>query len=106
VGFTVASRKASADVDAQGHAILMAGGQCNEPPSMFATDCSGLYEAGSREETFGRVAWAAYAASGALAIAATMYALWPRSQPPAAARLRVSPQVIAHGAGLALFGAW
>ncbi|WP_437645798.1 hypothetical protein [Sorangium sp. So ce362] len=106
VGFTVASRKASADVDAQGHAILMAGGQCNEPPSSFTTQCSGLYEAGSREEAFGRVAWAAYAASGALAIAATTYALWPRPQQPVAAGVRVSPQVIAHGAGLALFGAW
>ncbi|WP_437598189.1 hypothetical protein [Sorangium sp. So ce590] len=106
VGFTVASRNASADVDAQGHAILTAGGQCNEPPSTFATECSGLYEAGSREETFGRVAWAAYAASGALAIAATTYALWPRPRRPMGTGVRVSPQVSAHGAGLALFGAW
>ncbi|XXY45673.1 PEGA domain-containing protein [Sorangium sp. So ce269] len=106
IGTTVASNAASRDVDAQGRAIIDAGGQCKEPPSAFVDRCSKLYDAGSREETFGNAARVAFAASGALAVAAVTYALWPRAEARIAAPVRVLPDVGAHSAGVALLGVW
>ncbi|WP_437814801.1 PEGA domain-containing protein [Sorangium sp. So ce1078] len=106
IGTTVASNAASSDVDAQGRAIIDAGGQCKEPPSAFVDRCSKLYDAGSREETFGNAARVAFAASGVLAVAAVSYALWPRAEARIAAPVRVLPDVGAHSAGVALLGVW
>ncbi|WP_437307792.1 PEGA domain-containing protein [Sorangium sp. So ce388] len=106
VGTTVASNAASRDVDAQGRAIIDAGGQCKQPPSAFAERCSKLYDAGSRQETLGNAARIAYAASGVLAVAAVTYALWPRPEARIAAPVRVLPEVGAHSAGIALLGVW
>ncbi|MGK4007425.1 PEGA domain-containing protein [Sorangium sp. So ce1036] len=106
IGTTVASNNASRDVDAQGQAILDAGGQCKQPPSAFADRCSGLYDAGSRQETFGNAARVAFVASGVLAVAAVTYALWPQAQARSATSIRVLPGVSAQGAGVAAFGVW
>ncbi|AUX28839.1 hypothetical protein SOCE836_009240 [Sorangium cellulosum] len=106
IGTTVASNAASRDVDAQGRAIIDAGGQCKDPPSAFADRCSKLYDAGSRQETLGNAARIAFAASGVLAVAAVTYALWPRPEARIAAPVRVLPEVGAHSAGIALLGVW
>ncbi|WP_437875739.1 PEGA domain-containing protein [Sorangium sp. So ce513] len=106
VGFTVASNRASAEVDAHGKAVDDAGGQCRKPTSAFADLCEELHDAGSRQETFGNAARVAFAASGALAIAAVSYALWPRAEPRGAASVRVLPDVSAHGAGVTLVSVW
>ncbi|WP_437734959.1 PEGA domain-containing protein [Sorangium sp. So ce1335] len=106
IGMTVASNAASDDVDAQGSAIIDAGGQCKRPPSAFVDRCSELNDAGSREETFGNAARVAFAASGVLAVAAVTYVLWPRPAARVAAPVRVLPQVGAHTAGVALLGVW
>ncbi|KYF82951.1 hypothetical protein BE11_45635 [Sorangium cellulosum] len=106
VGFTVAANGASADVDAHGKAVDDAGGQCREPTSALADLCEELHDAGLRQETFGNVARVAFAASGALAIAAVSYALWHRAEPRVAAPMRVLPDVSAHGAGLTLVSVW
>ncbi|WP_437992404.1 PEGA domain-containing protein [Sorangium sp. So ce145] len=106
IGMTVASNAASDDVDAQGSAIIDAGGQCKRPPSAFVDRCTELYDAGSREETFGNGARVAFAASGVLAVAAVTYALWPRPKARVAAPLRVLPEVGAQSAGVTLLGVW
>ncbi|WP_437734955.1 PEGA domain-containing protein [Sorangium sp. So ce1335] len=106
IGMTVASNNASSDVDMQGRAIIDAGGQCREPPSAFVDRCSKLYDAGSREETFGNAARIAFAASGVLAVAAVTYALWPRAEARVVAPVRVLPDVGAHSAGVTLLGVW
>ncbi|WP_438033122.1 hypothetical protein [Sorangium sp. So ce204] len=106
VGFTVASRDASAEVDADGKAVDDAGGRCKTPTIALADLCAELHDAGSRQETFGNAARVAFAASGALAIAAVTYALWPRAEPRGAAPVRVLPDVSAHGAGVTLFSVW
>ncbi|WP_437318007.1 PEGA domain-containing protein [Sorangium sp. So ce385] len=106
IGTTVASNAASRDVDAQGRAIIDAGGQCKDPPSAFADRCSKLYDAGSRQETLGNAARVAFVASGVLAVAAVTYALWPRPEARIAAPVRVLPEVGAHSAGIALLGVW
>ncbi|WP_437651282.1 PEGA domain-containing protein [Sorangium sp. So ce362] len=106
IGTTVASNAASDDVDVQGRAILDAGGQCKQPPSAFVDNCSKLYDAGSRQETFGNAARVAYVASGVLVVAAVTYALWPRAEARVATPVRVLPDVGAHSAGITLLGVW
>ncbi|WP_437329049.1 PEGA domain-containing protein [Sorangium sp. So ce381] len=106
VGFTVASNDASADVDAYGKAVDDAAGQCKRPTTALAGLCAELHDAGSRQETFGNAARVAFAASGALAIAAVTYALWSRADSRVAAPVHVLPDVSARGAGVTLFSVW
>ncbi|WP_437486519.1 hypothetical protein WME75_03810 [Sorangium sp. So ce1014] len=106
IGTTVASNAASGDVDVQGRAILDAGGQCKQPPSAFVDNCSKLYDAGSRQETFGNAARVAYVASGVLVVAAVTYALWPRAEARIAVPVRVLPDVGVHSARIVLLGVW
>jgi hypothetical protein len=60
----------------------------------------------SNIDTLGNVARVAYVASGALAIGAAAYALWPHLAPASAAGTRVAPRVGPEGAGLVVLGVW
>ncbi|XXT17842.1 hypothetical protein WME94_47170 [Sorangium sp. So ce429] len=106
VGFTVASNKASADMRTQHAAIYGDGGGCLETSDAFNRRCHELYEMGSRAETFGNVAMVSYAASGALAIGALAYALWPRAGAATSTGVRLLPEVHARGGRVTLSGAW
>ena len=100
------SNGASGDVDVQMGSILQDGGQCIEPPSGFAKRCAELHETGRGPATLGDGARVAYLASGALAVATVVVALWPRPPAAAARQVRVLPELHATGAGLAFVGAW
>ncbi|KYF69752.1 hypothetical protein BE15_19620 [Sorangium cellulosum] len=76
---TVASSNARSDADAQRAAILSRGPGCVHAPSDVASACGAFEDDTRRAGTFGTGAIVAYAASGALAAGALVYALWPRS---------------------------
>ncbi|WP_437951739.1 hypothetical protein WME98_13790 [Sorangium sp. So ce296] len=105
-GFTVAANKASAEGDRQ-HAMLReAGGGCVDVPSEYSYLCSGLRDSASRHETRTRVATVAYVASGALAIGAVTYALWPRARTATSRGMRASPELSPGCAGIVVRGVW
>ncbi|WP_129579435.1 MULTISPECIES: hypothetical protein [Sorangium] len=105
-GFTVAANKASAEGDRQ-HAMLReAGGGCVGVPSEYSYLCSGLRDSASRHETRTRAATVAYVASGALAIGAVTYALWPRARTATSRGMRASPELSPGRAGIVVRGAW
>jgi hypothetical protein len=79
VGMTVASRNARSDAELQRATILSRGPGCVHAPSDVASACGAFEDSMSRAGTFGTGAIVAYAASGALAAGALVYALWPRS---------------------------
>ncbi|WP_437578186.1 PEGA domain-containing protein [Sorangium sp. So ce887] len=79
VGMTVASRNARSEADAQRAAIMSRGPGCVHAPSDVASACGAFEDSTSRAGTLGTGAIVAYAASGALATGALVYALWPRS---------------------------
>ncbi|KYF87598.1 hypothetical protein BE17_41760 [Sorangium cellulosum] len=79
IGMTVASRNARSDAESQRAAILSRGPGCVHAPSDVASACGDFEDNTSRAGTFGAGAIVAYAASGALAAGALVYALWPRS---------------------------
>ncbi|MGK3997090.1 PEGA domain-containing protein [Sorangium sp. So ce1024] len=106
IGMTVASNNASADGRAQADAILRAGGGCPDAPPAHEQACSELRATASRVDTFGRAATVAYAASGALAIAAVTYALWPRSATVASGKVRALPEARIGYGGIVVQGAW
>lgn len=106
VGLTVASNGASSDADAQGAAILGAGGQCVAPGS-FAAQCEALASTLERRDALGNGAGVAYASAGALAIGAAVYLLWPQERSGAAQReLTVVPVVGMREGGLGVRGMW
>jgi hypothetical protein len=106
VGMTVASNDASADGRAQGAALLDAGGGCIDSPPAYGDACSELQQTASRVDTFAHGAAIAYAASGALAIAAVTYALWPRPEAATSRRVRAAPELHAGHAGIVVAGTW
>ncbi|WP_437913117.1 hypothetical protein WME73_40845 [Sorangium sp. So ce302] len=106
VGCTVASNAASADMRVQRAAIHGDGGGCLGTSDAFNMRCRELYKTASRAESFGHVAMVTYAASGAVAIGALAYALWPRAGATTSTGLRLLPQVYARGGRFTLSGAW
>jgi tetratricopeptide (TPR) repeat protein len=103
---TVASNRASSDADAQRVAILQAGGQCVAPPAAIVDRCAELSSSLSRVDTYAKVAQLAYAASGALAIGAIVYVLWPQPTPVSASGLQVLPAIDARNVGMVVLGGW
>lgn len=81
-------------------------GRCIEPPSHLTQKCRELERETVRADSLGTVSVISYAASGALAIAAVTYALWPRRAAAAGHGLRVLPQMHAGGGGVFVVGAW
>ncbi|WP_437795048.1 PEGA domain-containing protein [Sorangium sp. So ce693] len=107
VGFTVAANGAKADGEAQQAAIWNAPGACVDAISAYADACKELRKTGARADTFANTARVAYVASGALAITAATYALWPRDKGSGAAgRVLAVPLLHASGAEMILTGAW
>ncbi|KYG10004.1 hypothetical protein BE21_14725, partial [Sorangium cellulosum] len=105
-GFTVAANAASAEGDRQ-HAVLReAGGGCVDVPSEYSYLCSGLRDSASRHEARTRAATVAYVASGALAIGAATYALWPRARTATSRGMRASPELSPGCAGIVVRGVW
>ncbi|WP_438033120.1 PEGA domain-containing protein [Sorangium sp. So ce204] len=106
VGFTVASNGASADMRTQRAAIYADGGGCLETSDSFNRRCRELDEMGSRAQSFGNVAIVSYAASGALAIGALAWAIWPRARAVPSTGVRLLPEIHAGGGRVTLSGAW
>ncbi|WP_437658015.1 PEGA domain-containing protein [Sorangium sp. So ce1182] len=106
VGFTVAANKASADGDRQHAMLRQAGGGCVDVPDEYSDLCSGLRDSASRHETRTRTATVAYVASGALAIGAMTYALWPRAQTATSRGMRTSLELSPGRAGVVVRGVW
>ncbi|WP_437653854.1 PEGA domain-containing protein [Sorangium sp. So ce1182] len=103
---TVLSRNARESADAHQEMIRQMNGRCIEPPSYVTQKCRELEHDAERAASFGTVSVVAYAASGALAIAAATYALWPRRPASVGHGLRVLPQTYAGGGGIFVAGAW
>ncbi|WP_437781588.1 PEGA domain-containing protein [Sorangium sp. So ce1097] len=103
---TVLSRNARESADAHQGQIRQMNGRCIEPPSHLTQKCRELERETVRADSLGTVSVISYAASGALAIAAVTYALWPRRAASAGHGLRVLPQMHARGGGVFVVGAW
>ncbi|XXY45689.1 hypothetical protein WME91_37385 [Sorangium sp. So ce269] len=103
---TVLSRNARESADAHQEMIRQMNGRCIEPPSYVTQKCRELAHDAERAASFGTVSVVAYAASGALAIAAATYALWPRRPASVGHGLRVLPQTHAGGGGVLFVGTW
>ncbi|WP_437756851.1 PEGA domain-containing protein [Sorangium sp. So ce1389] len=104
IGATVASNAASSDAHQQSAAIIQGRGQCVRPESSWAGPCEQVRNDASRADTLGNVARVAYIASGAFAIAAATYVLWP--QPKRSESAVALPVVRSDGAGIAVMGTW
>ncbi|WP_437830248.1 hypothetical protein [Sorangium sp. So ce1153] len=107
VGFTVASNKASADMRAQRAALWRAGGGCADAPDDHAVACRELRRTSERVDVHANAARFAYVTSGALAIAALTYAIWPGGRSSRAVSLAAGPGLGAGGgASIAVVGSW
>ncbi|WP_437297714.1 PEGA domain-containing protein [Sorangium sp. So ce426] len=106
IAMTVARNSAHDDARSKGEVILSAGGQCATPAAAFVKPCEELQSIGSRGATLGDAARVAYIASGALAIAAVTYAVWPRTKATPTERVRALPRVQAGSVGIDVLGAW
>ncbi|XXY45683.1 PEGA domain-containing protein [Sorangium sp. So ce269] len=108
VGITamVLSRNARSDAEGYREQIRQANGRCIEPPSDLIDTCRDVESEAGRAARFGTVSVVGYAASGALAVAAVTYALWPRRAAPAEHGVRVLPQTNVGGGGVVVVGAW
>ncbi|WP_437620920.1 PEGA domain-containing protein [Sorangium sp. So ce1151] len=106
VGFTVASNKASADMRAQRAALWQTGGACVDAPDDHAIACRELRRTAARVDVHANAARLAYLTSGALAIAALTYAIWPGGRPARAVSLEAGPGLDAGGASIAVVGSW
>ncbi|AGP33783.1 hypothetical protein SCE1572_04285 [Sorangium cellulosum So0157-2] len=104
IGMTVASNAASDDAHKQSAAIIQGRGQCVKPESSWAGPCEQVRNDASRADTLGNVARVAFIASGAFAIAAATYVLWPK--PKRSESAVALPMVHSDGAGIAVMGAW
>ncbi|WP_437598179.1 hypothetical protein [Sorangium sp. So ce590] len=105
-GFTVASNGASADMRAQRTALWQAGGACIDAPDDHALACRELRRTAARVDVHANAARLAYVASGALAIAALTYAIWPGGRPARAVSLEAGTGLGAGGASIAVVGSW
>ncbi|WP_437648195.1 PEGA domain-containing protein [Sorangium sp. So ce362] len=103
---TVLSRNSRSDAEGYREQIRQANGRCIEPPSDLNDICRDVESEAERAARFGTVSVIGYAASGALAVAAVTYALWPRRAAPAAHEVRVLPQTNVGGGGVVVVGAW
>ncbi|XYH99208.1 PEGA domain-containing protein [Sorangium sp. So ce1128] len=103
---TVLSRNARGDAEAHQEQIRQVNGRCIEPPSGLTNRCRDLERETGSAARFGTISVVSYAASGALAIAAVTYALWPQRTSSAGRALRVLPQTYAGGGGVFVAGAW
>ncbi|WP_437732381.1 hypothetical protein [Sorangium sp. So ce1335] len=106
VGFTVASNAASADLRAQRSALWHAGSDCIDALDERATACRELRRTAARVDVHANAARLAYVTSGALAVAALTYAIWPGERPARAVSLRAGPGLDAGGASIAVVGSW
>ncbi|WP_437864089.1 PEGA domain-containing protein [Sorangium sp. So ce363] len=106
IGMTVARNSAHDDARSKGEVILRAGGECATPSATFVKPCEELQSIGSRGATLGDAARVAYIASGALAIAAVTYVLWPRPKATTMERVRALPRVQTGSVGVDVLGAW
>ncbi|XXY53937.1 hypothetical protein WME91_22630 [Sorangium sp. So ce269] len=106
MGFTVASNKASADMRTQRAALWQAGGACVDAPDDHAMACRELRGTVARVDVHANAARLAYVTSGALAIAALTYAIWPAGRPARAVSLEAGPGLDAGGASIAVVGSW
>ena len=106
VGFTVASNGASVELRAQRSALWRAGGACIDTPEENAGACSELRRTAARVDVHANAARLAYVTSGALAIAALTYAMWPGGRRARAVSLEVGPGLDAGGASIAVVGSW
>ncbi|WP_437623731.1 hypothetical protein [Sorangium sp. So ce1151] len=104
LGTTFASNAASNEAHRQSAAIIEGRGQCVMPESSWAGPCEQVRNDASRADTLGNVARVAFIASGAFAIAAATYVLWPK--PKRSAYATALPVVHPEGAGFAVKGAW
>ncbi|KYF62000.1 hypothetical protein BE11_49205 [Sorangium cellulosum] len=103
---TVLSRNARSEAEGYREQIRQANGRCIEPPSDWIDTCRDVNSEAESAARFGTVSVVGYAASGALAVAAVTYALWPRRAAPAAHGVRVLPQTNVGGGGVVVVGAW
>ncbi|WP_437798780.1 PEGA domain-containing protein [Sorangium sp. So ce693] len=103
---TVLSRNARSDAEGYREQIRQANGGCIDPQSDLIDTCRDVKSEAERAARFGTVSVIGYAASGALAVAAVTYALWPRRAAPAAHGVRVLPQTNVGGGGVVVVGAW
>ncbi|WP_437958868.1 PEGA domain-containing protein [Sorangium sp. So ce119] len=103
---TVLSRNARSDAEGYREQIRQANGRCIEPPIELIGTCRDVESEAVSAARFGTVSVVGYAASGALAVAAVTYALWPRRAAPAAHGVRVLPQTNVGGGGVVVVGAW
>ncbi|WP_437578184.1 PEGA domain-containing protein [Sorangium sp. So ce887] len=104
IGTTVASNAASDDAHKQSAAIIQGRGQCVKPASAWVGPCEQVRNDATRADTLGNVARVAFIASGAFAIAAATYVLWPK--PKRSESAVALPVVHSDGAGIAVMGAW
>jgi hypothetical protein len=106
VAMTVARNNAVDEVRLRGQAILAAGGQCVTPSPAVVRSCEELHSVGSRGEMWGNAARIAYIASGALAVGAVTYLLWPRNKATATGRIRALPTLQTGSVGVDVTGVW
>ncbi|WP_437814799.1 PEGA domain-containing protein [Sorangium sp. So ce1078] len=104
IGTAVASNAASDEAHKQSAAIIQGRGQCVKPESAWVGPCEQVRSDATRADTLGNVARVAFIASGALAIAAATYVLWPNAKRSESAV--ALPVVHSDGAGIAVMGAW
>ncbi|WP_434045498.1 MULTISPECIES: hypothetical protein [Sorangium] len=106
VAMTVARNNAVDEVRLRGQAILAVAGQCVTPSPAVVRSCEELHSVGSRGEMWGNAARIAYIASGALAVGAVTYLLWPRNKATATGRIRALPTLQTGSVGVDVTGVW
>ncbi|MGK3966937.1 hypothetical protein WMF38_22520 [Sorangium sp. So ce118] len=106
VAMTVARNNAGDEVRLRGQAILAVGGQCVTPSPAVVRSCEELQSVGSRGEMWGNAARVAYIASGALAVGAVTYLLWPRAKTTGTGRIRALPSLQTGSVGVDVTGMW
>ncbi|WP_437984278.1 hypothetical protein [Sorangium sp. So ce117] len=106
VAMTVARDNAVDEVRLRGQAILAVGGQCVNPSTAVVRSCEKLHSVGARSEMWGNAARIAYIASGALAVGAAAYLLWPRTKTTGTRRIRALPSLQTGSVGIDVTGMW
>ncbi|WP_129346045.1 PEGA domain-containing protein [Sorangium cellulosum] len=106
VGFTLAANAASADASRQRAMLRHAGGGCVDVPAEYGHLCSNVRDSASRLELRTRAATVAYVTSGALAMGAMAYALWPSARTATFRGIHASPEVSPGHAGIVMRGVW
>jgi hypothetical protein len=106
VAMTVARNNAGDDARRRGQAILAVGGRCVTPSPSVVRSCEELQSVGSRGEMWGNASRVAYIASGALAVGAVTYLLWPRAKATGKGRVRALPSLQTGSVGVDVTGMW